>query len=157
MSDVGMGLGATPLIISTMPFMAGAAGGIPTIMNVTSKILSNPLVDAGLTTHGIISAPDNIKEGINEIKSGNYGIGALDFGLTALDMLGAGELAFRTGRMLHAPYRAKHAYNTIAPIGYQRPVDRGIEWLHDMWYNEPVDVKNPKWYKELKEYFGDRP
>ena len=116
-----------------------------------AQAVINPVTDAALTLHGAITAPKNIKEGINEIKNGSYGRGALDLGFTALDLLGAGELVGRTGRMLNKAYRAKHAYNTIVPAGYGDQIRRGKEWLRDLWYNPTVDLKNPKWLEEAKE------
>lgn len=130
------------------------AGLLDGVVSGASKVLTNPIVDAGLTVHGAITAPNNIKEGISELQEGRYGAGALDLGMTALDLLGAGQLVTRTGRMLSPAYRAKHAYNAVAPVGYQGVKDKAKSWLRDMWYNEPVNLKNPKWYREGKDNPG---
>ena len=81
-----------PLLgLATAPMLFGAAeGAIPATIGA---IMKNPIVDAGLTIHGATTAPRNIREGIQELKEGEYGRGALDLGLTALDIYGAGKLA----------------------------------------------------------------
>ena len=127
----------------------GAIGAIPTAAGLIAAT-TNPVVDAVLTTHGLITAPKNIKEGIQDIQEGNTWQGIGELGLTALDLTGAGQLLGRTGRMFNKGYRAKHAYNTIMPASYDNPIQRGKEWVRDMWYNEPVDMKTPKWFKQTK-------
>lgn len=70
--------------------------------------------------------------------------------MTALDLFGAGNLFGRTARMLRPSYRAKHAYNSISPLGYSDPIKKGKNWFMDMWNNAEIDFKNPKWYKDLQ-------
>lgn len=132
--------------LAASPLMFAGAGSVGEIY----KILTHPLTDAALTAHGAITAPSNIREGIKNIKEGNTGEGIFNLGMTALDLTGAGQLVGRTGRMFNKAYRAKHAYNTIAPAGYGNISKRGKEWIKDLWYNPDVDLYNPKWYKDKK-------
>lgn len=121
------------------------------------KALANPIVDAALTVHGAVAAPENVKQGIQQIKNGEYWKGAFNLGLTGLDVLGAGSLIGRTGRMLNPNYRRLHAYNSITPTGYGQPYERFKQYISDMWNDVDVDIKNPKWLQDLKKEYGKRP
>lgn len=136
----------------TAAIPAGIIGGISFAPTAWS-IMNNPIVDAGLTIHGAINAPKNIREGVQELQEGNYGRGALDLGLTSLDLYGAGNLAFRLGRIANPAYRAKHAYNAIQPAGYEDATQRAKDWFKSMWNNPNIDYKNPQWYQKLKDNF----
>lgn len=81
-----------PILMGTVGMPAAIIGGISAAPTVAA-IMNNPVVDAGLTIQGAVTAPRNIKEGVQEIRGGEYGRGALDLGLTALDLYGAGKLA----------------------------------------------------------------
>jgi hypothetical protein len=83
-------IGLPLLGFAAAPMLLGAAEGA--IPSTIGTIMNNPIVDAGLTIHGAVTAPKNIKEGVQELQEGNYGRGALDLGLTALDLYGAGKL-----------------------------------------------------------------
>lgn len=144
----------TMLGLATLPF---AVEGAAAIAPAVGRVLTNPLVDAALTTHGAITAPKNIREGVNEIKKGNYGKGALDLGLTSLDLAGTGILLHRLGRIARPSYRARHAYNVISPVGYNDVINRTRSWLKDLWNNPTVDLANPRWLQDLKNKLGDRP
>ena len=80
-----------PILMGTVGMPAAIIGGI-SVAPTVAAIMNNPVVDAGLTIHGAATAPRNIKEGVQEIREGEYGRGALDLGLTALDLYGAGKL-----------------------------------------------------------------
>lgn len=132
----------TALALSPLAFSAAGNTG------KLYKILTHPVTDMALTAQGAITAPSNIKNGIENIRNGNTGEGIIDLGLTALDITGAGQLLGRTGRMLNRAYRAKHAYNTIAPVSYEGVFNRGKQWIKDLWYNPEVDLHNPRWFQE---------
>lgn len=55
-------------------------------------------------------------------------------------------------------YRALHAYNSITPSGYDNAFSRGKDWVIDMVKDNPVNLKYPKWYKDLvRNNNGERP
>ena len=106
--------------------------------------MTNPLVDAALTTHGAITAPKNIREGISEIKEGNYSKGALDLGLTTLDLLGAGNLIGRPARLLSKNFRRNLAYRTIYPYEYSFSPEEAKDVLKGIWnkHYSPEAIQN---------------
>lgn len=120
-----LGLAATPMLLGA------AEGAIPATIGT---IMNNPIVDAGLTIHGAVTAPKNIKEGVQELQEGNYGRGALDLGLTALDLYGAGKLV----------NHSKNATKRLAEV-FVRQGDA----LHDM---TPQSAINLLKKKETKDY-----
>lgn len=99
---------AGPIAAATIGMPALIIGGISATPTAVAA-MNNPIVNAGLTVHGAINAPKNIKEGVQELQEGNYGRGALDLGLTALDLYGAGNLLhnfrFRVPRNSSRYYR----------------------------------------------------
>ena len=113
-----------PILMGTVGMPAAIIGGISAAPTVAA-IMNNPIVDAGLTIQGAVTAPRNIKEGVHEIREGKYGKGALDLGLTALDLYGGSKLikhgknvtkraAESIMRMSSAPYREiKPMVNTL--------------------------------------------
>ena len=116
----------------------------PTVLPAVGKVLTNPLVDVALTTHGAITAPKNIVEGINEIKAGNYDKGALDLGLTALDLIGAGNLIGRPARLLSKNFRRNLAYRTIFPYDYSFSPKDAKDILKGIWNKQysPKDIQH---------------
>lgn len=82
---------ALPIAAATLGLPAAIAGGISSAPTVNA-ILNNPWVDAGLTAHGLITAPGNIKEGINDFRNKRYISGATNLGMVGLDLFGAGKL-----------------------------------------------------------------
>lgn len=81
---------ALPILGGTVGMPLSIIGGISAAPYI-AKFLNNPIVDAALTIDGLIHAPKNIERGIENIKEGRYGKGALDLGLTALDLIGSGK------------------------------------------------------------------
>lgn len=76
-------------VISTVPHVV--IGG-PQVVSAIGKALTNPIVDAGLTIHGAITAPKNIKQGIQQIKDGETLKGVGNLALVGLDVTGASNL-----------------------------------------------------------------
>lgn len=135
-------------VISTVPHIVI---GSPQIVNTAGKVLTNPVVDVGLTIHGAITAPKNIKQGVRQIKDGETLKGVGNLALVGLDVAGAGQLVSRTGRMISPAYRSKHAYNAIGPYGYGDSSGRFKDWFSSMWYNKNVDLKKPDWLKTIED------
>jgi hypothetical protein len=145
-AQLGIGTALTPLAASTT---------IPSLSPIVNNpITSNPIWDAAWTTSAMVNLPEATQYGIENIKKGNYSKGLNALGLAGLDVVGAGQLLGRTGRMLSPTFRAKHAYNAIQPVGYEKPFKRLYDWAKDMWYDNPVDYANPKWYRDISEIDG---
>lgn len=124
---------ALPILGATIGMPAAIIGGI-SAAPTTAAIMNNPIVDAGLTVHGAITAPKNIKEGIKEIKKDNIAKGLLDLGLTALDLYGVGKF-YKHGK--NAAKRLAEAF-----------VRQGDN-LHTM---TPKDIKNFFYKKPVIDY-----
>lgn len=148
-----------PILMGTVGMPAAIIGGISAAPTVAA-IVNNPIVDAGLTIHGAATAPRNIKEGVQEIKGREYGKGALDLGLTALDIYGATNLAARTARILNPKYRGKIIFNNLDPVGYHASPsikktikdnydDRIKPILRQLWEEPKVDAAHPEWYDRI--------
>ena len=99
-ANSGLGKLATGVMIGAATAPAIALGG-----STAWKLLNNPIVDTALTTHGAITAKDNIYNGLQEIKNGNKAKGYWDLGMTGLDMFGAGKL-------LHDVYKFSKPFRT---------------------------------------------
>lgn len=68
------------------------------------------------------------------------------------------DTAINTTKILSPRYRSLHAYNSINPVGYESPVQRGLVWLDDMIKDNPVDLKRPLFYQRaIAENKGVRP
>ena len=68
------------------------------------------------------------------------------------------DTAINTTKILSPRYRSLHAYNSINPVGYGSPVQRGLVWLDDMIKDNPVDIKRPLFYQRaIAENKGVRP
>lgn len=147
-------------ILAPTAITAGAAslvgsGALTAAANAAGKVLTNPVIDAGLTIHGAITAPENIKKGVEQIKNDEKLKGYGNLALVGLDLFGAGQLIGRTSRMLNPAFRSKHAYNAIVPAGYGDSSGRLKDWFDSMWYNKDVDLKNPDWVKSDKKLYGN--
>lgn len=57
--------------------------------------------------------------------------------------------AVNVARIASPKYRALHAYNSVNPVGYDNIIKRGKDWLIDMVQDNYVDLKNPKFYRDL--------
>lgn len=115
-----------------------------------------------------LATNQGVKKTINHYRNGEYGKAAWSgFGdlLDASPLFGAfkavksGYNAFRAGnnirssiktfvdnapilkfgRILSRENRAKHAFVTINPFGYDKPVRRGMKWLNSVLSDSPVD------------------
>ena len=130
----------TMLGLAALPFaVEGAAAIAPTV----GRILTHPLVDAALTTHGAITAPQNIKEGIQEIKNGDTLHGIADVGLSGLDIFGGLNILGRAGRFAFPKYRRDWAYRTIYPFEYDKTGEELLDMAKGAWYKdyEPTSIK----------------
>ena len=92
---------------------------------------------------------------------------AADGAMIALDVAGAvpgikplvggakvlGNYANNVIKIANPKYRALHAYNSITPFGYDRPIEKTKNWIKDMIVDSPVDIENPKWINDA-EYYG---
>ena len=92
---------------------------------------------------------------------------AADGAMIALDVTGAvpgikplvggakvlGNYANNVIKITNPKYRALHAYNSITPFGYDRPIERTKNWIKDMIVDSPVNIENPKWINDAK-YYG---
>ena len=99
---------------------------------------------------------EGLKDAYNRIMSSNKT--AADGAMVALDVAGAvpgikplvggakvlGNYANNVIKISNPKYRALHAYNSITPFGYDRPVERTKNWIKDMIVDSPVDIENPK-------------
>lgn len=72
------------------------------------------------------------KAGYNALRAGN---GIKNAAKTFVD--NAPILKF--GRMFSKANRAKHAFVTINPFGYEKPFKRGFKWLNSVLSDAPVD------------------
>ena len=67
------------------------------------------------------------------------------------------------GRWLSAENRAKHAYVTISPEGYDRPFKRGFDFIKSWALDKSVDINKPNWklsdnlLEYIPEWIGSTP
>lgn len=132
----------------------------------TGLAFSNP-VTASATMAPLITGSqtyfmtEGLKDAYNRVMSSNKT--AEDGAMVALDVAGAvpgikplvggtkvlGNYANNVIKIANPKYRALHAYNSITPFGYQRPIERTKNWIKDMVIDSPVDIENPKWRNEI--------
>ena len=107
---------------------------------------------------------EGLKDAYDRVTSPNKTVA--DGAMVALDVAGAvpgikplvegskvlGNYANNVIKIANPKYRALHAYNSITPFGYDRPVERTKNWIKDMIVDSPVDIENPKWINDAKHY-----
>lgn len=112
---------------------------------------------------------EGLKDAYNRVISSNKT--AEDGAMVALDVAGAvpgikplvggakvlGNYANNVIKIVNPKYRALHAYNSITPFGYHRPVERTKNWIKDMIIDAPVDIEHPKWINEAIKYYHVEP
>ena len=129
-------------------FMAGAAlAAAPALLPYASAIITNPYVDAALTTHGLLTAPENIRKGVSNFRKGNYVSGAVDLGSAGLDLLGAGILADKVGKFVKP---------VLTRAG--EPMRYWSNWLYNDGniFNAPMRYNPNNYYREVtKEAIDD--
>ena len=132
----------------TTAIPAGIIGGI-SFAPTAWGIMNNPIVDAGLTIHGAINAPKNIKEGVQQLQEGNYGRVALDLGLTALDLYGVGRL----GKHIYDFPRklANNMYRYFEPVGYNGHQDQIKDVIKAMIFDNDIhnEVREMEYFPKL--------
>ena len=140
----------------------------------TGLALGNPI------TAGSVMAPlitgsqayfitEGLKDAYDRVTSPNKT--AADGAMVALDVAGAvpgikplvggakvlGNYTNNVIKIANPKYRALHAYNSITPFGYHRPVERTKDWIKDMIVDSPVDIEHPKWINEAIENYSVLP
>ena len=135
---------------------AGLAFGNP----VTASSTMAPLI----TGSQAYFMTEGLKDAYDRVTSPNKTVA--DGAMVALDVAGAvpgikplvegskvlGNYANNVIKIANPKYRALHAYNSITPFGYDRPVERTKNWIKDMIVDSPVDIENPKWINDAKHY-----
>lgn len=131
---------------------------------VTASTAMAPLI----TGSQVYFMSEGLKDAYNRVMSSNKT--TEDGAMVALDVAGAvpgikplvggakvlGNYANNIIKISNPKYRALHAYNSITPFGYDRPIERAKNWIKDMIIDSPVDIENPKWINDAK-YYGAIP
>ena len=132
---------------------------------VTSSTSIAPLI----TGSQVYFMSEGLKDAYNRVMSSNKT--AEDGAMIALDVAGAvpgikplaegakvlGNYANNIIKISNPKYRALHAYNSITPFGYQRPIERTKNWIKDMIIDSPVDIEHPKWINEAIKHYHVTP
>ena len=157
---------ATGQELNRMKDAAESAGKLA----ATGLAFSNP-VTASSTMAPLITGSqayfisEGLKDAYNRVMSSNKT--AEDGAIVALDVAGAvpgikplaegakvlGNYTNNIIKISNPKYRALHAYNSITPFGYHRPVERTKNWIKDMIVDSPVDIENPKWIKDARIHY----
>lgn len=136
----------------------------------TGLALGNPITASSVMTPLITGSQayfmtEGLKDAYDRVTSPNKT--AADGAMVALDVAGAvpgikplvggtkvlGNYVNNVIKIANPKYRALHAYNSITPFGYHRPVERTKNWIKDMIIDSPVDIEHPKWINEaIKNY-----
>lgn len=131
------------------PVLAGAAVA-PYVISTGAVALANPYVRTALDLIGTVDGVRNaftengVKKTIRLAKEGDVK-GAVKSGIgDVLDLAGISDLA-RTVSLFNRSNRALHAFNTISPIGYDKPVERFKNWFDDIINERSVNIDHPKW------------
>ena len=142
-----------------------AATGLAFSNPVTASTAIAPLI----TGSQAYFMTEGLKDAYNRIASSNKT--AEDGAIVALDVAGAvpgikplaegakvlGNYANNVIKIANPKYRALHAYNSITPFGYHRPVERTKNWIKDMIVDSPVDIENPKWINDAIKHYHATP
>lgn len=153
---------------------AGFASEIlPKVATVGWKILSHPIVQTIGTIDGIrnLVTDNGVNKTINHFNNEEYGKGSLSLLGDVLDaspLIGGSKAIYKggkalyngsnihdvsknlwkytdIGRWLSAENRAKYAYVTISPEGYNRPFKRGFDFIKSWALDKPININNPNW------------
>lgn len=82
---------AAAIVAPTLLTSVGASV-LPAAGKAVGTVLADPFVDAALTVHGAVTAPENVKQGIQQIKDGETLKGVGNLALVGLDVTGASNL-----------------------------------------------------------------
>lgn len=155
-----------------IPALANAAVGTTTALAPGSAFWTNPLTQqmaagmlAGTTADAASTAVTGRPVGkvMSDVINRQTGWNPADnvFSQAAVDMLnpfyytpyGVASKGINTAvnvaKIASPKYRSLHAYNAVNPVGYDHIMKRGKDWLIDMVQDNYVDLKNPKFYRDL--------
>lgn len=98
-----------------------------------------PILGAILNTgEAAIGTSATIKSIESNIREKNYGDAIKETGLSLAMLPGT----IMTARLLNPRYRAEHAYNTIDPRSYKKPMERGRRFLSSMLESKTYKTPN---------------
>ena len=143
-------------------------------LTATGLAFGNPITASSVMAPLITSSQayfmtEGLKDAYDRVTSPNKT--AADGAMVALDVAGAvpgikplvggakvlGNYANNVIKIANPKYRALHAYNSITPFGYHRPVERTKNWIKDMIIDAPVDIEHPKWINEAIKNYSVQP
>lgn len=142
----GKGIGLGMVTAASVPVLSGAMAGMNAIR--AAHPIATGLWDAYWAGDGIVRnlfGDSGVKKTIRLAKEGDTW-GALKSGAgDALDLLGAADILQLGTKIANPLYRAGYAYVNISPAGYDRPVQKAVNYTSDLLTGKPADLSHPKW------------